>query len=73
MQRNVQIEREVLQQTSNPFTFESSNLEGDFEKDLRKVNPPKPVAELILKYKEVFGPLPSPGKGCDLVKMDLQL
>ena len=34
---------------------------------------PKEIKDLLLKYAEVFGPLPPPGQGCKLVEMDLEL
>ena len=57
----------------NPFVFESTNLHGDFAKELQALDAPLEIKSLLSKYSEVFGPLPPPRKGCKLVEMDLEL
>ena len=70
-QRIEQIERDMVAKRANPF--ESSNIQGDFASELEKVKAPPEIKKLIVKYQDVFGPLPPPGKGCTLVEMDLEL
>ena len=55
------------------FEEDTENLHGELEKDLKKFEGQPKLFELLLKYKEVFGPLPPPGEGCPLAIMDLEL
>ena len=50
---------------------DTENLHGEFEKDVEKFNDNPKLKALLVKYKEVFGPLPPPGMGCKLAEMDL--
>jgi hypothetical protein len=70
-----EIEREMASGKVNPFELdqETDILHGEFEKDLEKYNDRPVLRDLLLKYQEVFGPLPSPGTGCKLAEMDLEL
>ena len=52
--------------------METENLHGEFEKDVQRFDNPQ-LQTLLRKYQEVFGPLPSPGSGCKLVEMDIEL
>jgi rfaE bifunctional protein nucleotidyltransferase chain/domain len=63
----------VLVASDNPTAGILAKASARFEADLQKVSAPPEAKDWIRKYKEVFGPLPPPGKGCELVKMDLEL
>ena len=51
----------------------SENLHGEFENEVQKYKDNQRLYQLLLKYKEVFGPLPPPSSACPLVQCDLQL
>ena len=55
----------------NPFEKETENLHGDLEHDLQKFD--GEMKKLLEKFLDIFGPLPPPGKGCQLVQCDLEL
>ena len=57
-QKDLEIEKMVVQAKQNPFQLESQNIVGDFERDLAKLECPPLIKDLLWKYKEVFGPLP---------------
>ena len=57
--------------TSNPSA--TTNLVGDFDLEVEKFSGNPQLYALLLKYKEVFGPLPPPQEACPLVQMDLIL
>ena len=67
------IESEMTRPKESPFVMESTNIQGDFEKELLQVTAPPEIKSILLKFRDVFGPLPPPGKGCKLVEMDLEL
>ena len=52
---------------------DTENLHGGFAKDVFKFENNPKMKEMLLKYKEVFGPLPPHGKGCKLAEMDIEL
>ena len=52
---------------------ETENLHGEFEKDVEQYRSRPKLFDLLVKYKEIFGPLPPPSSACPLVLMDLQL
>ena len=49
----------------------TENLQGEFDKELQHFD--GALRELLIKYKDVFGPLSPPGRGCKLAIMDLEL
>ena len=51
----------------------TENLHGEFEKDVARFDDQPKLKELLVKYKEVFGQLPPPRRGCKLAVMDLEL
>ena len=51
---------------------ETEHLQGDFEKDVQRFGNPQ-LQTILRKNQDVFGPLRSPGSGCKLVKMDIEL
>lgn len=55
------------------FGEDTENLHGEFEKDIARFDGQPKLRELLVKYKDVFGPLPPPTKGCKLAVMDLEL
>ena len=62
------LEASTMSKQPNPFTFESQNIEGNFEENLSKVKASPQVKALIRQYAEVFGPLPPPGHGVNLLR-----
>jgi hypothetical protein len=61
--------------TSGPTQLfkETENLHGDLQKDLSKFDDDPMLKSLFVKFSDVFGPLPPPGKGCAIVECDLEL
>ena len=68
-QKDFEIEKAMVQAKENPFQLESANIQGEFENDLAKLSCSSEIKNLIVKYREVFGPLPphKKGEGCTLV------
>ena len=56
-----------------PFHKETENLQGDLETDLARFESNPELKTLLQKYVDIFGQLPSPGMGCQLVQCDLEL
>ena len=54
------LEREIISDKFNPFELEhdTENLHGEFDKDVAKYNDRPELKNILLRYKEVFGPLP---------------
>ena len=72
-QRILSLEKQLVSKKEEFFeTNATENLQGEFEKDLKKFPQPK-LQALLKNYQEVFGPLPPPGSGCKLVEMDIEL
>jgi hypothetical protein len=74
------LETERLAQEKAKDLFESgetpnatTNLAGEFDIEVEKFKGDPQLYELLIKYKEVFGPLPPPQDACPLVQMDLIL
>ena len=74
-QRISEVDRQLASSKAqeNLFDKDTENLHGEFEKDLEKYLDRPILKSLLLKYKDIFGPLPPPGSGCQLVQMDLEL
>lgn len=73
-QRILSIEREMATCKKNEELFESGdteNLHGEFAKDVAKFEKNPKLKELLLKYKDVFGPLPPLGKVANLRRWTL--
>jgi len=45
---------------------------GDFEEDLKKFSGQPKLMEILKSFKDIFGPLPPPGQGPQIVTMDLE-
>ena len=67
------LEREIISDKINPFELEhdTENLHGEFDKYVAKYNDRPELKNILLRYKEVFGPLHPPGTGCQLDQMHL--
>ena len=48
-------------------------MHGELEKDLERFCGNPRLLDLLCKYKEIVGPLPTPSAACLLVQMDLEL
>jgi hypothetical protein len=57
----------------SPFDKETENLHGDLQGDLALFDHEPNIKPLLNKYLDIFGPLPPPGAGCQLVECDLEL
>ena len=58
---------------SSPFHKETENLHGDLERYLQCLQPDPKLKTLLERFLDIFGPLPPPGAGCQLVQCDLEL
>ena len=71
-QRIPSVDENFLKSNSTPFES-TGNLGGDFEVDLQKFSANPQLTKLLRDHQEVFGPLLPPGKGVNIVTMDIEL
>ena len=68
--QHIQMEEKI---NSSPFHKETENLHGDREGDLLRLQSDPNLKTLLGRFLDIFGPLPPPGAGCQLVQCDLEL
>ena len=70
------METQILAQEKTEMLFvpeETDNLHGECKEYLEKFQGKPRLVDLLRKYQESFGALPTPSSGCPLVQMDIEL
>ena len=60
-------------QTKKEHFEGTGNLAGDFQEDLKRSSGNKSLTQLLTTFPEIFGPLPPPGQGRQIVTLDIEL